>query len=68
MLGKALKGIRERASSALGKALVFASSIARPNIPDHVRPYLERLGLDRPANFRERLMRNLVAAEVARLL
>ncbi|MGH8315388.1 MAG: acetyl-CoA hydrolase/transferase C-terminal domain-containing protein, partial [Steroidobacterales bacterium] len=68
VLGKALKGIRERASSALGKALVFASSIARPNIPERARPYLERLGLDRPANFRERLMRNLVAAEVARLL
>jgi acyl-CoA hydrolase len=68
VLGRALKSIRERASSRFGKALIFATSIARPNIPERVRPYLERLELDRPANFKERLLRNLVAAEVSRLV
>jgi acyl-CoA hydrolase len=68
VLGQALRRLKERTSSALGKALTFASGIARPNIPQRARPYLERLELDRPANLRERLMRNLVAGELRRLL
>jgi acyl-CoA hydrolase len=68
VLGQALTRLKERSSSALGKALTFASSVTRPNIPERARPYLERLELDRPANFRERLMRNLVAGELRRLL
>jgi acyl-CoA hydrolase len=68
VLGKALKRLGERTSTTLGKALTFVSSIARPNISERMRPYLERLELDRPANYREKLMRNLVAGELARLL
>lgn len=68
VLGQALKRLKERTSTTLGKALTFVSSMARPNIPERARPYLERLELDRPANFSERLMRNLVAAELSHLL
>jgi hypothetical protein len=68
VLGKALKRLGERTSTTLGKALTFVSSMARPNISERMRPYLERLELDRPANYREKLMRNLVAGELAKLL
>jgi acyl-CoA hydrolase len=68
VLGKALKHLGERTSTPLGKALTFVSSLARPSLSERTRPYLERLELDRPATLREKLMRNLVAAELARLL
>jgi acyl-CoA hydrolase len=68
VLGKALKRLQARTATRLGKALALGASLARPYIPEHARPYLERLELDRPANIQERLLRNLVASELARLL
>ena len=62
VLGQALKRLKDRTSTTFGKAFSFAASISRPNIPERVRPYLQRLELDSPTTFSERLMRNLVAA------
>ena len=48
--------------------LALGASLARPYIPERVRPYLERMALDRPASFEEKLMRNLVAGALTKLL
>ena len=68
VLAKALKRLQERTATPLGRVLALAASLARPHIPERARPYLERLELDRPANLRERMLRNLVAGELKRLL
>jgi acyl-CoA hydrolase len=68
VLAKALKQLQERTSTRVGKVLALGSSLARPYIPERVRPYLERLELDRPAGFAEKMMRNLVAGELTKLL
>jgi acyl-CoA hydrolase len=68
VLARALKSLKERTATPFGRAFAVATSLARARIPQRARPYLERLELDRPANLRERVLRNLVTGELERLL
>jgi acyl-CoA hydrolase len=68
VLAKALKRLKERTASPTGKALAIASALGRFGVPERVRPYLERMELDQPCTFGERLMRNLVIAELMKVM
>jgi acyl-CoA hydrolase len=67
VLGKALKRLKERTSTLSGKTFAVAGALARLHIPDRVKPYLERMALDKPKTFGEKLMRDLVAAELMKM-
>ena len=59
-LGKALKKLQARSSSLTGKLGIVAGLVtAAP--PAAARPYLERMGLDRPRDVKERLLARLVS-------
>ncbi len=68
MLAQALKRLRERMDTAAGKAAAVATALLRPGISAPMRPYLQRMRLDRPQNMRERLLQRLVASELRGLL
>jgi hypothetical protein len=68
VLAQALKRLRERMETAAGKAGAVATALLRPGISAPMRPYLQRMGLDRPQNMRERLLQRLVATELRELL
>ena len=68
VLAQALERLRERMETAAGKAAAVAMALLRPGISAPMRPYLQRLRLDRPQNMRERLLQGLVANELRGLL
>ncbi|MGH8568695.1 MAG: acetyl-CoA hydrolase/transferase C-terminal domain-containing protein, partial [Gammaproteobacteria bacterium] len=68
VLARALKRLRERMETAAGKAAAVATALLRPGISAPMRPYLQRMRLDRPQNLRERLLQRLVANELRGLL
>ena len=68
VLAQALKRLRERMETAAGKAAAVAAALLRPGISAPMRPYLQRMRLDRPQNMRERLLQRLVASELRGLL
>jgi acyl-CoA hydrolase len=67
VLAKALRRLKERTAHPAGKALALASGLARFGVPGRLRPYLERMQLDRPATLAEWMMRNLLAAELEKV-
>ncbi len=68
VLSRALKSLKERTSTIAGKALAVAAALMPAVMPNHVRPYLQRMQLDQPKTMRERVMRNLVANELRKIL
>jgi acyl-CoA hydrolase len=64
VLARALKQLKERTGTRLGKARTalgaIASQLVPRSAPAELRPYLERMQLDQPANARERLAQRLV--------
>jgi hypothetical protein len=67
VLGQALKRLKERTSTLSGKAFAVAGALARLYIPGRVKPYLERMALDKPKTFGENLMRKLIAPELMKM-
>lgn len=68
VLSKALKRLKERTATHLGKSLAVAAALLPTAIPDTVRPYLERMRLNQPKSLTERVLRNLVVTEVKKLI
>ena len=68
VLGKALKRLKERTATRLGKSLAVIAALLQASVPDNVRPYLERMNLYQPKSFGEKVLRNLVAGEVKKLV
>jgi acyl-CoA hydrolase len=64
VLAKALKRLKDRTGSLAGQAAAITGSLLRGSTPAKLRPYLERLELDRPASAREWLLRRLVTSEL----
>ena len=64
VLAKALRRLKERTSSLSRKAATIAESLVYGRTPVKLRPYLERLQLDRPRSAQEWLLRQLVANEL----
>jgi acyl-CoA hydrolase len=67
VLGKALKRLKERTSTLSGKTFAVAGALAQLSVPDRLKPYLERMALDKPKTFGEKLMRKLIAAELIKI-
>ncbi len=68
VLGKALKRLKDRTSTRTGKAVAIIAALMPGAIPDQVKPCLKRMRLDQPTSLGERVMRNLVAGEVSKVL
>jgi acyl-CoA hydrolase len=60
VLAKALRRLKAKTGSVTGKAVTFAGSLLRGGAPAKLRPYFERLQLDRPRSAREWLLRRLI--------
>jgi len=65
VLAAALERLKTQAATLAGRLGALAAAALAPVGADALRPYLERLGLDRPATLTERLYARLVAAAVA---
>ena len=68
VLIKALKRLKERTSTRMGKIVAVAAALLPADIPDTVTPYLERMRLSQPKSLGEKIMRSLVAGEVKKLM
>ncbi len=68
VLSRALKKLKERTATHVGKALAVCAALLPTDASDNVRPYLQRMRLDRPSSFGEKIMRNLVVTEVKKIL
>jgi acyl-CoA hydrolase len=64
VLGKALKALKAkmRRKSSMIKTLVSAIDTAEP--PDAAKPYLARLKLDEPTNFKEKVIQKMLVSEL----
>lgn len=64
VLGRALKRLRERTSTRVGKAGAIAGAVLQGGTPAVLRPYLERMRLDRPKGAAQWLLQRLLAVEL----
>jgi acyl-CoA hydrolase len=64
VLSHALKRLRERTGTTRGKAGAMARALLQGGIPAALRPYLERMQLDRPHGIAEWLLQRLLAVEL----
>jgi acyl-CoA hydrolase len=65
VLAKALERLKARNATLAGRVGVLAAAALAPVGADELRPYLERLGLDRAATPSEKLYARLAAAAIA---
>jgi len=59
VIGKALKGFKAKAEKKIPLMLELAKKYTAP-VPEAAKPYLKRLSLDAPANFKEKMMQKVV--------
>lgn len=63
-LGKALRSLKSRTASRVGKLTAIGQAVAAGTIEDAERPYLARMGLERPATLEQRLYARMLAVEL----
>ena len=68
VLARALQRLRDRTATVMGQMGSVARSLLRGGVPTATRPYLGRLGLDRPRSLQEFLWQRLVAYELRDLV
>ena len=68
VLSRALKNLKQRTSTRLGKTLAIAGALLPGAIPEGLKNYLQRMGLDQPKSISEWLMRNLLVAELKKVV
>ena len=61
-LARALESLQTRSASPGGRWRVLARALARGGASDRHRACLQRMGLERPRNAHERMLRRLVVA------
>ena len=66
VLAGALGALARRTARPLGKVRALLASLAERRIPEHVEPYLERMGLGAPATSEERRWRRLLARQLGK--
>lgn len=67
LLGKALKSLRMKMNSTKSRLVTILRAMKSPAISDECMSCLSRMKLERPANYRDRLYRNLVANEIEKV-
>ncbi len=65
-LGKALKSLKAKTASKLGALTCILGALKINEVPSELQPLLERMRLDQPQSFKERLEQKLVVAELLR--
>lgn len=68
VLARALKALQARTATRAGKLQAVAAALFSRPPPEHYRGLLQRLQLDRPTTFGERLLQRLVANALAEVL
>ena len=68
VLARALKRLRSRTSTLPGKLGALADGLLRGADSDELRPYLERMKLDRPRSAADWMLQRLLAGELRREL
>jgi hypothetical protein len=68
VLARALERLKANSATLTGRVGALAAAALAPVGSAALRPYLERLGLDRPATLTEKLHARLVAAAVGAVL
>jgi hypothetical protein len=68
VLARVLKRLRARTATLPGKAAALGRSLARGADSSAMRPYLQRMQLDRPRSAAEWMMQRLLASELRREL
>jgi acyl-CoA hydrolase len=68
VLAQALQGLKADTRTRVGRALATARALRVPLDAPELRPYLQRMRLDAPRDWRERVTAHLVAAAVERTL
>ncbi len=61
VLGRALRRLKAATATRSGKARTLLRAARLRQVPDSLRPYLDRMGLGKPGSAKERLSRRLVA-------
>lgn len=64
VIARALKRLRERTGTPVGKTGAIASAVLQGSTPPALKPYLERMRLDRPRAIGEWLLQRLLTAEL----
>ncbi len=64
VLAKALKHLQTRTATAAARTATTLRAVARPGMPAHLRPYLQRLQLDKPRGAGEWLLQRLMVNEL----
>jgi acyl-CoA hydrolase len=62
----ALQDLKARSTKGLGRISLLLDLLLQGRVGDDLVPYLERMALDRPAGWRERLYRRLLVAALRR--
>ena len=68
ILGRALKRLQQRTATRVGMLRATAAALLPTAVPASVRPSLERMGLSRPKSINEWVLRNLLVAELTKLM
>ena len=64
VLAKVLQSMKKKLANPSGMMKVMAKSVGQANIPDTALPYLERMELDKPASFKERMIQKVLVEEL----
>jgi acyl-CoA hydrolase len=64
IIGKALKGLKKKTARPLSAMMTILKALIVFGIPDEIRPYLKRMQLDKPKNFKESLYQKLLISEL----
>ena len=65
MLGKALKGLKAKMANKVGTVAGGLFNVIRGHdIPPAALPYLRRMQLEHPTNFKDKLVQGLLVAEL----
>ncbi|KLV07035.1 acetyl-CoA hydrolase [Photobacterium aquae] len=64
-LGKALKALKAKTATPLGKCKTIAKALSAPKPDDRINTLLKRVGLNEPQNLEEKITRKLLVAELS---
>ncbi len=68
VIGKALKSLKKKTSTTSGKLMTILKGLISSGTPEKTLPYLERMQLENPKTFEEKLYRKLLVKELKEMV
>ncbi len=68
IIGKALKSLKKKTGTSSGKLMTILKGLISFGTPEKTLPYLERMKLENPKTFEEKLYRKLLVKELGNIL